>query len=200
MILKILRSQGHQPIQQEKATGGMTPEAATLLNQLRMNYLNPGNGRIGNEALGTGLLGQYGWGGYYRGAPLSSYAGVPSNVGNISLMRGDAPAMNTSPSAALARLFGNNGPSWSASNWLSSLMNPNADPYPNSPHNNPNQGVIGGASLIKENVGSQFHGGGQGMLDFLRGPTTQQGMDALFSGEGRGGSGDPLMGMDPYLM
>lgn len=170
---------------------GMTPEAQTLLSQLRMNYLNPGNGRIGNEALGTGLLGQYGWGGFYRGAPLPSYAGVAPNVGNISMMRGDAPAMNTSPAATLARMFGP-GPSWGASNWLSDLINmspQNADPYPTGQHGDTGLGGM----LTNEVDDPRFHGGGAGMLGFLSGPQSLQGMDAMFSGAGRGGAGSGAM-------
>ena len=183
MLLSLLRGQQRAPMRDLRSGGGYTPEAQQLLAQLRMNFLNPGNGRIGADALGLGQMGQYGWEGYRRN-------GQP--VGNISMMRGDAPAMNTPASAALARLFGP-GPSWGASNWLSDLMNPNNpnanDPYPNSAHNANNEGMLQGGSLLKENTGPQFHGGGAGMIDFLKGPSTLQGMDALFSGEGRGGVG-----------
>jgi len=104
--MRLLRMQIHQPMQQERASGGMTPQASNMVNQVRMNFLNPGGGRIGNDNSGDPFMAQYGFGGYYRGSPMDSYEGVPSNVGNISLMRGDAPAMNTPGSVALARLSG----------------------------------------------------------------------------------------------
>jgi hypothetical protein len=182
--MRLMRMQARQPINSERASGGMTPESARMLSQLRMNYLNPGAGWIGNDAVGGGSV----FGGYYRGAPMDSYYGVPPNVGNISMMRGDAPAMNTSPSAALARLFGNNGPSWSAANWLSDLQNPN---NPNA--TNPYGAERPGNWITGEQIGNQYHGGGAGMLDFLRGPYGQGGMDSMFSGEGRGGGSDPTL-------
>ena len=163
-----------------RSGGGLTPQAQQLLNQVRLNFLNPGNGRIGADALGTGLMGQYGFGGYQRN-------GQP--VGNIAGMCGDAPGPMTGGFQELARL-GLFGPSWAAQNWMSDLTNPQ-----NQNARNPYGAAGPGNWLTGEQIGNQYHGGGQGMLDFLRGPQTLQGMDALFSGSGRGG-GDVGITMD----
>lgn len=184
MLLRLLVQQRHAPVQQERASGGSTPQAQRTMHQIEQDYWNPGGGTLGNDNVGGGSV----FGGYYRGAPLSSYYGVNPNVGNTGWLGGGRQGQYGSGF--------NLAPAWGAQNWLRDLTNmsqANQAPYG---YGQQGGGIFGTQSgfLTGENVqgqqGPQYHGGGAGMIDFMsRGGNTAS-MDSLF----RGGSGSDDLG------
>ena len=156
--------------------GGMwTPQSEQMMHQFEMWGLNPGGGTLGNNDMGYGQMANYGFGGYYRGAPLQSYYGAPANVGNIGWLHGGNPSQGQSPTQA---------PSWGAQNWIAQFQQDLANQAANggTPYGQQTPGMIFGNTS-----GAQYHGGGPGMMNFLTESQGLSGMDQMFRGGGGGG-------------
>jgi hypothetical protein len=152
------------------SNSGQTPEAQRLLMQLLQSYLNPGAGRMGNDTVGGGDV----FGGFERG-------GKP--VGNIGWLSGNSPQ----PYHA-SQIGQSMQPSWGAQNWLSQFFNDVNKGQGSNPY-----GAAGGqgglSGLLGDTPGGQYHGGGQGMMDFLSRGQGLEGMDEAFRGGQGGGMG-----------
>lgn len=158
----------------------LSPAAQAMMGQFNQWSLNPGGGWMGASNEGLGQMGQYGFGGFYRGLPLpGGYSGVNPNIGQIGWMHGGGAGQGMSPAPA---------PGWGAQNWLQQFMQDldrqaqgGMTPYgPGS-----NQTLLGNGfgAMFQNTSGPQYHGGGQGMLDFLSGGQSLAGMDALARGD-----------------